>query len=84
MIRTSMLPAIVVAVTCVVAASVQAQQQSVPPNMEKIRQTCGTDIQRLCPGIQPGGGRLMQCMRGHQSELSSGCQAALASARSAR
>lgn len=82
MIRRTMLAAIVAAFAF--ASLAQAQQQSAPPNMEKVRQACGADIQRLCAGIQSGGGRLMQCMRGHQSELSPECQTALASARSAR
>ncbi len=79
MVRTSLLP--LIAIIAAVATSAWAQPQGAPPNAENIRRACGADIQRLCSGIQPGGGRLMQCMRSHQSELSSACQAALAAAK---
>lgn len=76
--------AIVTAVAGPFWGSAQAQQRTAPPNMDKLRQACGVDMQRLCAGIKPSGGRLLQCMRGHQSELTSECRAALAEAASSK
>jgi len=45
-----------------------------------LRQACSADLQRLCAGIQPGGGRILQCIRTHKTELSPDCQSALAQA----
>jgi Cysteine rich repeat len=37
------------------------------------RVECGQDLQRFCNGVQPGEGRLIQCLASHRSELSSEC-----------
>jgi hypothetical protein len=39
----------------------------------KIRAACDQDVQRFCVGVQPGGGRLVQCLSSHTSELSTAC-----------
>ncbi|MGB7966789.1 MAG: cysteine rich repeat-containing protein [Methylocella sp.] len=45
--------------------------------MEDIRTYCMSDIKRLCEGIEPGGGRLIQCLKTHKKEMSVGCAQAL-------
>lgn len=40
-------------------------------------QACRDDAQKLCQGVQPGGGRVVDCLQQHQAELSGACQAAL-------
>lgn len=39
---------------------------------------CAADVQRFCPEVKPGGGRLMVCLRQHAKELSPGCKDAFA------
>jgi hypothetical protein len=34
---------------------------------------CKADIQRLCAGVQPGGGRIAQCLKAQQNSVSVGC-----------
>jgi hypothetical protein len=38
---------------------------------------CKADFQRLCPGVQPGGGRIIGCLKAHKEEVSIGCGKAL-------
>ena len=40
-------------------------------------QACRGDAQKLCKGVQPGEGRIVQCLKSHQQDLSQGCAAAL-------
>jgi outer membrane protein OmpA-like peptidoglycan-associated protein len=48
------------------------KSQTIPTEQQLI-QACGSDVDRLCPGIPPGEGRLKACMRAHASQLSGGC-----------
>ena len=34
---------------------------------------CKEDIARLCPGVAPGGGRILGCLKQHENEVSIGC-----------
>jgi hypothetical protein len=34
---------------------------------------CKADVQRICPGVAPGGGRLVRCLKEHKNEVSIGC-----------
>jgi hypothetical protein len=38
---------------------------------------CKADYERLCPGVQPGGGRILGCLKAHKEEISIGCGKAL-------
>ena len=38
---------------------------------------CKADAARLCPGVSPGGGRLIGCLKQHENEMSVGCAKAL-------
>jgi hypothetical protein len=46
----------------------------------QLRTACQADAKKHCDGVQPGGGRLLQCLKGKQNELSPACQTALKSA----
>ena len=69
--------------TCLGLASVGLAQQA-PPAPTAVRQACQADIQKLCAGVQPGGGRIRECILQHRDELSPPCREALASARAHR
>jgi len=38
---------------------------------------CATDVQKFCAGVQPGGGRIKDCLRQHEKELSAPCKSNL-------
>ena len=39
---------------------------------------CSGDVERFCPDVQAGGGRIVKCLREHTPELSQPCKDALA------
>lgn len=43
-----------------------------------VRSACGADIRTLCAGVQPGGGRIVQCIASNAASLSAGCKDVLA------
>jgi Cysteine rich repeat len=58
-----------------------AQTSATPP---RPRQACAADVKQFCGDVQPGGGRLVQCMRDNAAKLSSGCRDALQAAQAER
>ncbi|MFO1464667.1 MAG: cysteine rich repeat-containing protein [bacterium] len=42
---------------------------------------CKADIQQFCKDVQPGGGRIRQCLKQNQDRLSQTCQAKLEKAK---
>jgi hypothetical protein len=57
-----------------------ADQPPATPSPEAIneaRAACATDIQTLCSGVQPGGGRILACLKEHKDKVSDGCKKAV-------
>jgi hypothetical protein len=54
-----------------------AQQKT----MQALRAACETDVQKLCAGVQPGGGRIVECLKQHKDEVSDGCKQAILKAK---
>jgi len=34
---------------------------------------CKADAARICPGVAPGGGRILKCLKQHQNDITIGC-----------
>jgi hypothetical protein len=47
----------------------------------EVAKACEADVKALCPGVQPGQGRIAQCLRKNQDKVSDGCKAQLKEAR---
>jgi hypothetical protein len=45
------------------------------------RAACKAEVEKLCSGIEPGGGRIVACLRQNDAQLSAPCKEALAQAR---
>jgi hypothetical protein len=41
------------------------------------RAACETDIQKLCPSVQPGGGRILACLKQHKDQVTDVCKQAV-------
>jgi Cysteine rich repeat len=39
---------------------------------------CMSDVKAMCGSIQPGGGRIRDCMKDHRAQLSVACKSAIA------
>jgi hypothetical protein len=47
---------------------------------QNAQQACAQDIKTYCAGVQQGDGRIAQCLRSHQQQLSPACQQGMAKA----
>jgi hypothetical protein len=45
-----------------------------------LRAACAADAQKLCAGVQPGGGRILACLKEHKDALSDQCKQAASQA----
>lgn len=36
---------------------------------------CAAEVQKFCASVQPGGGRVMECLKSHEADLSPACRA---------
>ncbi len=46
-------------------------------NQAAFIEACRDDVLKFCKDIKPGEGRIIQCLKSHQNELSSQCKAGL-------
>ena len=61
-------------VSAACGARLDASHQKAKALIEEFGRSCRMDVDRFCPGVDPGGGRVLGCLRQHQSELSPPCQ----------
>ena len=52
-----------------------AHARRMKAKMDALRAACGQDLQQFCSDIQPGGGRLVACLKAHGPDLSPACKA---------
>jgi hypothetical protein len=43
--------------------------------IEQVKEECKGDVEKFCKGIKPGQGRILACLKSHQSELAPACAA---------
>ena len=52
--------------------AVHRRVRAVEPDAQAMRY-CRADMERLCSGVPPGGGRIVRCLKAHKMEMSVGC-----------
>ncbi len=57
-----------------VSAACKERLQQGKEKVSDKMQSCKDDEQKFCKGVQPGGGRILECLKRHQNELSPACQ----------
>lgn len=53
----------------------QAEMKKAEERIEQVKEECGADAKKFCQGIRPGQGRILACLKSHQSELAPACAA---------
>lgn len=69
--------AIVAALLALAAAQAQAAPSQLDAEIQALRTYCKADIERLCANVQPGGGRIKDCLMQNQNDMTVGCAKAL-------
>src|ERR1017187_355140 len=69
----------VLLVVCLATAAQSALADD-QAKLTEIRTACAADAQKLCAGVQPGGGRILACLKDHKDSLSDQCKQAAAQA----
>lgn len=88
MSRSSHWTARFLTVAIVAALPALASAQQLPPeaNNPAVRAAaaaCSVDIQKFCPTVLPGGGRIVRCLVANRDGVSEVCRAAILTAKSA-
>ncbi len=72
--KTLKLAWVVAAILCFVSSFSFAQDT-------ERRGACRADYEKFCKDVRPGQGRIVQCLRQHESELSAACKSEMAEGR---
>ncbi len=65
-------------------ARIDANREKAKALIMEFGRSCRMDVDRYCPGIDPGGSRVLGCLHQHQLDLSKPCQAEMTKIADAR
>jgi hypothetical protein len=65
---------VVIAATLAVAVTFVAASRSASAQTAEQQAACGADFRKLCPGVTPGGGRILDCLGKQKDKLSPACK----------
>lgn len=69
------------AIAMIQAAGAQTATDGVAALVNAARAACQGDVQKLCSGVQSGGGRIINCLVQHKDSVSDACKQAVMAAR---
>jgi hypothetical protein len=58
----------------VIAALIASPVMAAPPAAGPGQGPCADDVAKFCKDVQPGGGRILHCMKEHENDLSPACK----------
>ena len=64
---------VVARASAIVIISLPAAVSAQSNQIQQAMRYCRPDMERLCPGVPPGGGRIARCLKAHKMEISVGC-----------
>ena len=64
-------------------AAGSAWAEDPPAKLDRLSD-CRNDLQKLCPNVQPGGGRLMACLKDNKDNVSDSCKQRMQQIRQSR
>ena len=68
-------------IAALVVVPVRPQSPSADsPQLAQARAACASDVQKLCPGVPSGGGKIVACLKQHKDQVSDGCKRAVLAA----
>lgn len=68
---------ILISVAAVLVLSSGVALAADPAPAGGLRGACKADVEKLCPGIQPGGGRIAGCLKQNEAQVSAACKEAM-------
>jgi len=79
MFKRGILTAALTLATLTFAGNAPAQTLSYADAVTKLAADCGTDIQKLCKGLNLGSGRIADCLQQNAAKVSPACKGSLTS-----
>ena len=58
-----------------VSAECKARIEQIQQKFQAAREACQPDVAKFCSDVQPGGRRIVACLKQHAAELSDACRA---------
>ncbi len=58
-------------------ARITAAKELLNQRRDALQKACGTELKKYCKSVERGALRMMQCLKEHDAELSSGCKTEL-------
>jgi hypothetical protein len=81
--RSALLVNFLLASAMIQVVGAQTATDGLATLVNEARAACQSDVQKLCPGIQLGGGRIINCLVQHKDSVSGACKQAVMAARQA-
>jgi hypothetical protein len=55
----------------------KANMEHAQKRVHEFKEACNEDAKKLCKDVKPGEGRVVQCLKKHESELTPACKASM-------